>query len=108
LLEVPELRQCRTISPELLLLQEVVLKVRRDSLKLLLGSIASGGDELSSHDGFLHALGFGVCRSKSDEHELLFIGLLILSRRGWRVLYFLSLNQTQTRLRWNDLERGRN
>jgi hypothetical protein len=97
-----------TTSPELLPLQEVVLKLHRDPLKLLLGLIALDDNEMSSHGGFPHALGFGVCGSKFDKHGPLFIGLLVLSRRGCGVLSFLSLNQNQTRLRWKDLERGRN
>jgi hypothetical protein len=74
---------------------------------LLLGSIALGDDEVSSHGDLLHALGFRLCGSKFDEHELLFIGLLVLARRGYGVLSFLSLNRNQTRLRWKDLERER-
>jgi hypothetical protein len=66
---------------------------------LLHGSIAMGDDELSSHGDLLRALGFGLCGSKFDEHEPLFIGLLVLARRGYRVLSFLSLNWNRTQLR---------
>jgi hypothetical protein len=91
----------------LLWLQEVALKLSLDPLKLLLGSIASDGGESSSHDSSLCSLGFGVCGAKSEKHRPLFIGLLVLTRRGCGVLYFLSLNQTRTRLRWKDLEKGK-
>jgi hypothetical protein len=91
----------------LLRLQEVALKLCLDPLKLLLGSIASDGGESSSRGAYLRALGFGLCGAKSDEHGLLFIGLLVLTHTGCRVLSFLSLNQTRSRLRWKDLERGK-
>jgi hypothetical protein len=91
----------------LLWLQEVALKLCLDPLKLLLHSISSDGGESSSRDGYLRALGFGVCGTKFDEHVPLFIGLLVLARRGCRVLHFLSINQTQTRLCY-DTESGKN
>jgi hypothetical protein len=76
----------------LLWLQEVALNLCLDPLKLLLGSIASDGGESSSRSGYPRALGFGVCRTKTDEHGPLFIGLLVLARRGCGVLPFLSIN----------------
>jgi hypothetical protein len=94
-------------SPMLLQLQEVALKLCLDPLKLLLGSIASNGGESSSHDSYLRALGFGVCGTKSDEHEPLFIGILVLSCRGCRVLPFLSINRTQTQFRSEDFGKGK-
>jgi hypothetical protein len=62
---------------------------------------------LSSHGGFLRALGFGACESKFIEHEPLFIGLLVLTRRGHEYLSFLSLNRNQIRLRWEDFGKGK-
>jgi hypothetical protein len=78
----------------LLQLREVALKLCLDPLKLLLGSIALDGSKSNSRSGYVHALGFGVCGAKSNEHGSLFIGLLVLTRRGCGVLSFLSLNQT--------------
>jgi hypothetical protein len=83
---------------ELLELQEVALEHHLNPLKLLLGSITLNGNELSLHGGYLRALGFGACETKSDEHDLLFIGLLVLARRGYKVLPLLSINRTQTQL----------
>jgi hypothetical protein len=60
----------------LLRLQETALKLCLDPLKLLLDSIASNVSESSPRDSYLRALGFEVSRTKSDEHELLFIGVL--------------------------------
>jgi hypothetical protein len=94
-------------SSKLLRLQEVALKLCLDPLKLLLGSIASNSDESSSRGGYLRALGFGVCGTKSDEHGPLFIGLLVLTHRGCGVLPFLSINQTQTRLQSKDFGKGK-
>jgi hypothetical protein len=67
-------------SPELLRPQGIALKLCLDPLKLLLGSIASDGGELSSHGGFPRVLGFGACGLKFDKHGLLFIGLLASDR----------------------------
>jgi hypothetical protein len=93
-------------STELLRLQEAALKLHFDPLKLLLGSIASDGGELSSPDSFLCALGFGDCGMKFVEDSSLFIGLLVPSRRGHRDLAFLSTNRIQTRLPSKDITKG--
>jgi hypothetical protein len=93
--------------PMLLWLQEVALKLCLDPLKLLLSSIASDDDELSSRGGYLRVLRFGVCGTKSEEHGPLFLGLSVLARRECRVLPFLSLNRTQTRLRSKDFGKGK-
>jgi hypothetical protein len=74
-------------SPVLLWLQ-VALKVCLDPLKLLLDSIPSDGGESSSRGVCVHALGFGVCVAKSGEHVPLFIGLLVLTRRGYMFYLF--------------------
>jgi hypothetical protein len=78
--------------PVLLRLQEVALKHCLDPLKLLIGSIASDGGESNSRGGYLCALGFAVCGTKSDVHVPLFIGLLVLDCRGCGVPPFLSIN----------------
>jgi hypothetical protein len=67
-------------------LREAALQLRLAPLKLLLGSIASDVDESSLSDGYLHALGFGACRTNFDEYGPLFIGLLGPTRRGCGVL----------------------
>jgi hypothetical protein len=101
-LEVPGHQRCRTTSSKLLWLQEVALKLHLDPLKLLLGSIASDGDESSSHDGYLRVRGFGVCRTKYNENGPLFIGVSVLTHRGCEVIPFLSINRTQTWLQSKD------
>jgi hypothetical protein len=53
-------------------------------------------------------LGFGACRTKFDEYGPLFVGLLSPTRRGCRVLHFLSVNQTLIRLRLEDFWKGVN
>jgi hypothetical protein len=47
-------------------------------------------------------LGFGACRTKFDEYKPLFIGLIGPTRRGYRVLHFLSINRTLIRLHLKD------
>jgi hypothetical protein len=86
--------------------QGVALKLCLDPLKLLLGSIALDGGELSSRSGFLRALVFGACGIKYDEHGSLFIGILVPSCRGCGDLSFPSSNRTQTRLRSEDIAKG--
>jgi hypothetical protein len=49
---------------------------------------------MCSRGGYLRALGFGVRGTKSDDHEALFIVILVPTRRGCGVLPFLSINQT--------------
>jgi hypothetical protein len=49
-----------------------------------------------------------VLRAKFDEYEPLFIGILSSTRRGDRVLHFLSINQTLIRLRLEDFWKGMN
>jgi hypothetical protein len=89
-------------------LQGAALQLHLAPLKLLLGSIASDVDESSSCGIYLRALGFGACRTKFDEYGPLFIGLLGPTRRGDRVLYFLSINRTLIRLRLEDFWKGMN
>jgi hypothetical protein len=90
--------RCCTTLPELLRPQGVALKLRLDPLKLLLGSIALDGSELSSHDTFPRALGFWACRIKFNEHDLLFIGLLALDRSWEKILAILSLTELDSAL----------
>jgi hypothetical protein len=94
------------ISTELLWLQEAALKLHLDPLKLILGSIDLDGGESGLCGSYLRALGFGASGMKFDEYGPLFIGLLVPTHRGCRVLYFLSTNQTQTRLCSNDFVKG--
>jgi hypothetical protein len=47
-----------------------------------------------------------VLRAKFDEYEPLFVGVLGPTRRGDRVLHFLSINQTLIRLRLEDFLKG--
>jgi hypothetical protein len=89
-------------------LRGAALHLRLAPLKLLLGSIASDVDESSSCGGYLRALGFGACGTKFDEYGPLFIGLLGPTRRGCRVLRFLSINRTLIRLRLEDFWKGMN
>jgi hypothetical protein len=89
-------------------LRGAALQLRLVPLKLLLGSIASGVDESSSCGSYLHALGFGAYMTKFNEYMLLFIGLLGPTRRGCRVLFFLSINRTLIRLRLEDFWKGIN
>jgi hypothetical protein len=49
-----------------------------------------------------------VLRAKFDEYESLFIGVLGPTRRGDRVLHFLSINRTLIRLRLEDFRKGMN
>jgi hypothetical protein len=99
--------QWRAAAPALLRLQEVAPKLCLDPLKLLLGSIASNGGESSLFSGYICVLGFGACGTKFIKHGPLFIGLLVWTRRGLRVLQFLSLNRTLIRLCLEDfLERN--
>jgi hypothetical protein len=93
-------------STEILWLQESALKLHLNPLKLLLGSIASDDDELRSRGSYLRVLGFGACRTKFDEYEPLFIGLLGPTRRGDGVLHFLSINRTLIQLRLEDIWKG--
>jgi hypothetical protein len=93
-------------STEILWLQEAVLKLHLDPLKLLLGSIALDGSESSSRGSYLCVLGFGTCGTKFDEYGPLFIGLLGPTRRGDGVLHFLSINRTLIRLRLEDFWKG--
>jgi hypothetical protein len=53
-------------------------------------------------------LGFGACRTKFDEYELLFIGLLCPTHRGDGVPYFLSINRTLLWLHLEDFWKGLN
>jgi hypothetical protein len=87
-------------------LRGAALQLRLAPLKLLLGSIASDVDESSSCGSYLHALGFGACRTKFDEYGPLFIGLLGPTHRGDGVLQFLYTNQTLTWLRLGDFWKG--
>jgi hypothetical protein len=84
------------------------LKLHLDLLKLLFGSIASDGGELSSRGSYLRALGFGACGTKFDEYGPLFIGLSVPTSRGCEVLHFLSMNRTLIRLRLEDFWMGMN
>jgi hypothetical protein len=47
-----------------------------------------------------------VLRAKFDEYEPLFVGVLGPTRRGDRVLHFLSINRTLIRLRLEDFLKG--
>jgi hypothetical protein len=89
-------------------LRGAALQLRLVPLKLLLGSIASGFDESSLCGSYLRALGFGSYMTKFNEYKLLFIGLLGPTRRGCRVLCFLSINRTLIRLRLDDFWKGIN
>jgi hypothetical protein len=95
-----------TTSHGLTRAQGVALKLRLIPLKLFLCSITSDGGESRSRSNFYQVLGFGACGIKFDEHGPLFIGLLVPSHRGCRELSFLSSNQTQTRLRSEDIGKG--
>jgi hypothetical protein len=89
-------------------LQGAALQLLLAPLKLLLESIALDIDESSLCGGYLRALGFGACGTKFDEYGPLFIGLLGSTRRGDRVLHFLSINQTLVRLGLEDFLKGMN
>jgi hypothetical protein len=46
------------------------------------------------------------CEQKFGLFRRLFIGVLAPTRRGYRVLHFLSSNRTQIRLRLKDIAKG--
>jgi hypothetical protein len=71
-------------------------------LLLLHASISPGGNELNSHNKKSLAARVWCCRQKFDEYGPLFIGVLGPTRRGDRVLHFLSINQTLIQLRLED------
>jgi hypothetical protein len=89
-------------------LRKAALQLHLAPLKLLLGSIASDNDELSSRSSYLCAIEFGACRIKFDEYELLFIWFLSPTHRGDGVLRFLCTNQTLSRLHLGDFWKGMN
>jgi hypothetical protein len=93
-------------SAKLLRLQEVALELQLDLLKLLLGPISSDGGESSSRNGYLRALGFGACGTKFNEHGPLFIGLLVLTRRGRGLLLVLPQRQIKTEKDTIESKRG--
>jgi hypothetical protein len=72
-------------------------------LKLLLGFNYCEWQRIDLARGFCSVLGFGSCRSKFKENRPLFIGLLVWTRRGFRVLQFLSTNRTLIQLHLEDL-----
>jgi hypothetical protein len=61
--------------------QEPGEQTPRVTLLLLCASIALDDDKLSLCNSFLHALGFGACRTKFDEHGPLYMGLPVPNRR---------------------------
>jgi hypothetical protein len=89
-------------------LRGATLQLRLAPLKLLLGSIASDVDESSLCGSYLRALGFGACGTKFNEYGPLLIGLLGPTRRGDRVLHFLSINRTLIQLCLEDFWKGVN
>jgi hypothetical protein len=81
---------------KLLRLHEVALEPRLDPLNLLLGLIASDGDESSPRGGYLHALGFWGCETKFDEHKPLYTELLVQTHRERGLLLILSHRRIKT------------
>jgi hypothetical protein len=77
-------------------------------LFLLRASISPGGDELNTHDKKPLAARVWCCRQKFSEHGPLFIGVLGPTRRGDRVLHFLSINRTLIPLCLEDFLEGMN
>jgi hypothetical protein len=77
-------------------------------LFLLRASISPGGDELNTHDKKPLAARVWCCGQKFSEHGPLFIGVLGPTRRGDRVLHFLSINRTLIPLCLEDFLEGMN
>jgi hypothetical protein len=74
---------CRRLTPTLLQLQEIIGKLHRGVLILLLDFNCGERRWICLRTVMAQLLGFFDCRSKLELSRGLFIGLLVLSRNGY-------------------------